>query len=207
MADIKNIIFDFGNVLIDLDETATSKRFMEIFTKKGALIVKGSGILEQYEIGAISTETFLETLSHYLKNDTFDQSDILKAWNSILLEIPSYRFKLLTQLKEKYNVFLLSNTNAAHLKWIYDYMLKEHGINDWDTAYFHKTYYSHLMGKRKPNSDIYRHVLVEEGLNPKETLFIDDKKENINAARRLGIECVLHDEQVRPLKEVLAPYL
>jgi len=200
---IKNIVFDFGNVLIDLDMLATEKAFVQLFSKKGALMVKGSGILEEFEIGAITEATFLEGLSHYLISDTSTKVDIKKAWNAMLLTIPTDRLELLLDLKSKYRIFLLSNTNETHLSYIYDYLDKDLDITDWDTKYFDKTYYSHKMGLRKPHSEIFRQVLDEQKLKAEETLFVDDNRENIATARRIGLKTILHNHNIIPLKEIL----
>ena len=199
---IKNIIFDFGNVIIDINPSATEQKFIDLFTPEGAFMVKSSGILEKYEVGGMQESVFLDLLSGYAP-PSVSREDIKGAWNKMLLFIPKERLALLLDLKKQFNTYLLSNTNATHMNWIYDYLADEHDINDWDEKYFHKAYYSHIMEKRKPNSDIFHQVLEEQNLIPEETLFIDDNSENIATARRVGIHGVLHDERILPLHKVI----
>ena len=103
------------------------------------------------------------------------------------------RFKFLEELRKKYKVFILSNTNDLHLDWVMKDLKKNYKIKDFDTRFFDKTFYSHLMRMRKPEEKIYREVLKEAGIKASETLFIDDNKDNVMKAKKVGIKAVVHD--------------
>lgn len=179
---IKNIIFDFGEVFINLD--------IDGFTKKSFELLNVNEIPEEitafnglYEQGLISTEEFIE---FYLENfPDLEREDISDTWNSILKDFPKHRLEFLKTLKEsnKYKIFLLSNTNALHIDWIKENVsfYKEF------EACFDKFYLSHEINLSKPNKEIFEFVLNENNLKPNECIFIDDKKENTDAASKLGI--------------------
>lgn len=180
---IKNIVFDFGDVFINLDKEAT---YIEL-SKLGidTITDKMMSIAHQYEKGEISTSDFIQ----YFHNEfSISKEDLIVAWNAILLDFPKHRFEFLKDLVtgKKYRLFLLSNTNDLHIKWIQ---------NDWGEELYQKFkkcfeqfYLSHEIGLRKPNADIYQFVLQENNLKASETFFIDDTLENTVAAEKLGIK-------------------
>lgn len=108
----------------------------------------------------------------------------------MLLGIPEGNHELLLKLKDKYRTFLLSNINAIHYDYIMDYLKREFGF-DGNDHLFEKVYYSHLMGKRKPNADIFEQILQENNLKPEETLFIDDSPQHLATAEKLGMQVFL----------------
>ncbi|WKD84671.1 Alpha-D-glucose 1-phosphate phosphatase YihX [Polaribacter huanghezhanensis] len=180
---IKNIIFDFGDIFINLDKEAT---FIEL-AKLGVHKVSDEmmTLAHHYEKGEISTNDFI----CFFQNEfAISKHDLVVAWNAILLDFPKHRLEFLKELSEskKYRLFLLSNTNELHIKWVQ---------NDWGNELytefkncFERFYLSHEIGFRKPNSDIYEFVLQENNLKAKETFFIDDTLENTLAAEKLGIQ-------------------
>jgi putative hydrolase of the HAD superfamily len=105
---------------------------------------------------------------------------------------------MLEILKTRYAIYLLSNTNALHLARAFDDLEKDHGVTDFDAQYFDTTYYSHLIGFRKPDPAAFRHVIEDSFLTPEYTLYIDDMPENIRAARKLGFQTHLSppDEEI-----------
>ena len=180
---IKNIVFDFGDIFINLDKEATFKEL----AKLGVHSVSDQmlTIAHQYEKGEIVTEDFI---SYFKKEFLLTKEELILAWNAILLDFPIQRLQFLKTLAEskKYRLFLLSNTNDLHIKWI---------RNDWgEVLYqefkncFEQFYLSHEIGFRKPNLDIYEFVLKENNLKAEETFFIDDTIENTLAAEILGIK-------------------
>ena len=208
-APIKNLIFDLGNVIIDLDIDRTWQQFSHWLGDDYQQTLKkldpNNDLFIQFEVGTISEEMFFKTL-----RDTVDAPlsirHLKEAWNAMLLQLPAPRLAMLSRLKERYNVYLLSNTNATHLDWVDGYLRTVHGITiaDFDQRYFHKTYYSHLIQLRKPNVNCYEYVLQDAGLNPAETLFIDDMPTNIEGAKKVGIYGYVHkigDEIVEILKD------
>jgi putative hydrolase of the HAD superfamily len=179
---INAIIFDFGDIFINLDKQATTDALQKL------------GILDwnedlnqlnlQYEIGSISEEDFLLGIQKHTNNASIE--DISKAWNAILLDFPLYRLEFLQMLSKKYRLFLLSNTDAIHI----DTFEQKSGTSFYSDFYqcFEKVYFSFEIGMRKPNPEVYNFVLDQNGLQAKHTLFIDDKKENTDAALAMGIQ-------------------
>jgi putative hydrolase of the HAD superfamily len=180
---IKNIVFDFGDVFINLNKEATfielAKLGVEDITKEMMNVAK------QYEIGVISTEKFV----HFFEKEfNINSDELIKAWNAILLDFPLHRLQFLKDLAatKKYRLFLLSNTNELHISWIQNnWGMKLY--NEFKDCY-EQFYLSHEIGFRKPNADIYEFVLQENGLKAEETFFIDDTEENTIAAEKLGIK-------------------
>jgi glucose-1-phosphatase len=192
LPSVKNLIFDLGGVILDLSIPDTLESFgklAKIPTEKVKTIFIGSREFEEYEKGALNDQQFRDFIRQvYNVNATDDQID--HSWNAMLLGIPLAKLNLLNKLKEKYNVYLLSNTNGIHLQHINEVILKKlTGKNELDD-YFHKAYYSHRMLKRKPDADIFEQVLAENDLKPRETLFLDDNLLNIEGAKALGIQTV-----------------
>ena len=135
-----------------------------------------------YEKGLISSADFLTA---YSSEYNLEKDLIVQSWNSILLDFPEYRFDFIKKLSEnkKYRLFLLSNTNEIHIDWI-----KENVpfFEDFKKC-FEAFYLSHEIHFRKPDAAIYKFVLDTHNLRPEESLFVDDIKENTDAAAALGI--------------------
>jgi putative hydrolase of the HAD superfamily len=187
MNKIKNIIFDLGGVIMNLDVPKTIKAFNQLGIKN---LVNDTGhnyqhsFFYDFEVGYISEEQFLALLQNLsLGSPSF--KEIKEAWNAMILDIPQERIDLLQGLKEKYNLFLLSNTNSVHQKKY---------LNEFNEKYklpfnnlFQKSYYSHEIGIRKPNQEIFDFVLKDGRLIAEETLFVDDARSNIVSAQKVGI--------------------
>ena len=180
---IKNIIFDFGDIFINLDKSATNKAFnkLGIYTVTEDLML----LFKAYEKGEVSTEDFI---LFFTSKYTLQKEEIVTAWNAILLDFPLHRLVFLKTLFEskKYKLFLLSNTNDLHITSI---------KNSWGEALyadfkncFEQFYLSHEIHLRKPDTSIFEFVLKENKLLPEETVFIDDVSENTKAAGKLGIQ-------------------
>jgi glucose-1-phosphatase len=205
---IKNLIFDLGNVIIDLDIPRTEAAFETMLGenyKRSLQQLQVQHIFEQYETGKVSEDTFISTLQQST-SQVVSSEDIKTAWNAMLLSIPPQRFAMLLQLKERYNVFLLSNTNKTHLDWVYKYLIETHQITDFESTYFHKAYYSHLIHLRKPNVDIYEYVLRDANILASESVFIDDVAANIEGAQLAGLNTI-HHEVGAEIVDVMAVYL
>ncbi len=186
---IKNIIFDFGDVFINLDKTATTTALKQLgIVDTSEEIVAWN---KAYEKGLLSTESFIKKYQTIAPN--IDNRSLITAWNSILLDFPKHRLEFLQQVQQekKYRLFLLSNTNELHIQWIIQHVPF---YEDFKKC-FEQFYLSHEIQMRKPNADIFEFVLNENQLVPSETLFIDDTKENTNAAASLGIKVWNNDPQ------------
>ncbi|WP_010521031.1 HAD family hydrolase [Aquimarina agarivorans] len=178
---IKNIIFDFGDIFINLDKPAPINAFLSLGLN--APLKDISLINDTYEIGKINTNTFLDTYQKWLPE--VDTNEIIEAWNSILKDFPISRLEFLKTLaqQKKYKLFLLSNTNYLHIEWVKENV----PFFDEFKRCFDKFYLSQEIGFRKPNAEIYEFVLQQNNLKANETLFIDDLKQNTDAAKALGI--------------------
>ncbi|MFB1021935.1 MAG: HAD family phosphatase [Vicingaceae bacterium] len=194
---IKNIIFDLGNVIIDLDTEATKQDFKFLYGPDYEEVMadlKERNVFKKFETGSISTQTFLNELASYDDNITFDE--IKNAWSAMLLDIPEENYKILKKTKENYKTFCLSNTNKLHIDFIYKQLKSTKGVTNLN-GFFEKVYLSHEVGKRKPNEDIFQLVLDNHNLVPSETLFIDDIKKHLVGAEKLGIRTLHMDEDMR----------
>lgn len=194
MEHIKNIIFDFGNVLMDLDLGATERQFQVFWGKdfeQTRARLQQSRIFELYEMGGLSTEEFVEAI-RFAGPAPLSEKQVTDAWNAILLGMPAHRFDFLLQLRQRYQVFLLSNINELHEHWVADYMMREHQIPDYEMRYFDGVYFSHLIRLRKPDLNIYEYVLADAEISGAETLFFDDLKVNVEAAQQVGIQGIFH---------------
>lgn len=181
---IKNIIFDFGDIFINLDKQATYRE-ME---KLGVTQIP-EGMMTNYynyEKGLISTDDFI---AFYQKKFPFiKRQELVDAWNAILLDFPNHRLEFLRELSasKQYRLFLLSNTNELHITWVQQHWGME--LYKEFKNCFEQFYLSHEINFRKPDAEIYKFVLNENNLNASETLFVDDLKENTAAAQELGIQ-------------------
>ncbi|QKX07493.1 HAD family phosphatase [Aquimarina sp. TRL1] len=188
---IKTIIFDFGDVFINLDKTATADAFSKLKTSSSQAFI--TQINELYETGMITTEEFF---THYSTIYPELTSFLIKdAWNAILLDFPTHRLNFLQQLaiSKQYKLILLSNTNELHIDWI------KKNISHYQAfkSCFDQFYLSHEINLRKPTADIFNFVLSKNQILPDETIFIDDTKEHIDTAASLGI----HTWNIDPKKE------
>ncbi|WP_421920995.1 HAD family hydrolase [Marinifilum sp.] len=184
---IPNIIFDFGGVLLNIDPQKAVNSFKQIGLHDVDLIKREyseSGLFDNLEKGFVSPEEFRSQIRKYISNGVSD-AQIDNAWNAMLLDLPFERLELLNRLKKDHRLFLLSNTNIIHWEAYMDMIKQVHGVCLSD--FFVKDYYSHNMGLRKPNPQIYSEVLEAEGLKAGETLFIDDMLANVEAARSVGM--------------------
>ncbi|MFP4088792.1 MAG: HAD family hydrolase [Cyclobacteriaceae bacterium] len=197
----KNLIFDLGGVIIDLD-TSLSFQALSSFclgTSSGEqLLSENVKLFLDYEKGLISSDDFRQGIRQLTTNEALSDEEIDEAWNRMLLHIPEERFKLLETLRQKYRLFVLSNTNAIHVTAFNHIVEKTSGKPDL-THFFDKVYFSHEIRLRKPEPEIYEYVLQNSGLKAEESLFIDDRFENIEAARALGMQ-VFH---VTPEQNIL----
>lgn len=181
---IKNIIFDFGDIFINLDKPAVFKALANVgYTE---VTPELDDIFKAYEMGLMTSENFILKLNEIFPSAT--PKELKDAWNSILLDFPENRLLFLEQLasEKKYRLFLLSNTNEIHIDYVINAM-GEAQFNRFKDC-FEKFYLSHEIKLRKPNKDIYEFVLNENNLIAEETFFVDDTQENTAASAALGIK-------------------
>lgn len=185
---VKNLLFDLGGVIVDINFDNTINAFKELgldnfqnhYTQKVQ-----SDFFVRYETGKISSEQMREELKMSLKaGTTNDQIDI--AWCAMLGDTPQKNIELLKLLKKKYNMFLLSNTNEIHIDYYLEKVKREN--NEFFPDCFNKLYYSHVVGLHKPDSEIFTYVMSDAGIKPEETLYIDDTEMHIDSAAGMGFQ-------------------
>ena len=180
---IKNIIFDFGDIFINLDKQGTYKAMATLGVTE--ITQEMMEVYHQYEKGLMTTDAFI---GFFYEKFNIPKTDLIKAWNAVLLDFPQRRLDFLTELaqSQKYRLFLLSNTNDLHIKWVQG-SLGDEFYSKFKNA-FEQFYLSHEINFRKPDVEIYEFVLKENDLIAEETLFVDDLKENTDSADTLGIK-------------------
>ena len=202
---ICNIIFDLGGVILNIDPQLTVNEFRKLgwndfYGEYNQSLAKE--LFFQLESGNASPEAFRDSVRQMI-HDQIEDSSIDKAWSAMILDIPQDRIRYLEILKERYRIFLLSNTNEIHRIKFHHNFEEVFGYSFYEL--FERNFYSHEMGMRKPNPEIYIRALNEAGILAEETLFIDDMVANTEAAKNVGMR-VLH---INPgsMMEVLPRYL
>jgi glucose-1-phosphatase len=186
---IKNIIFDYGGVIINIDFNLTIDAFKILgFSNVEEVLFQSnsSRLLLMMERGQLSPEEFYQEIR---KSSGLKLSDIEIeiAWNALLLDMPEKRILLLEKLRKKYRIFLLSNSNIIHYNKYLSQLNDQYGYSNFNML-FEKAWFSHDLNMNKPNLDIYNYTLNDAELVPHETLFIDDTKANTDAASKVGMK-------------------
>ena len=193
MTGVKAVIFDLGNVLIELHYDRSLNMLKELTDRGEAELnemLVTAPLLQQFEVGNITESEFKDSFRDHMKIDlSSDRFD--KIWNALLGNITSERIQRVRALKSMYKTFVLSNTNAIHERCFNAKLKSAHGFDEIGDL-VDKAYFSHVIGLRKPDSSIYEFVLAQENLLPAEVLFIDDREDNILSASRLGINTYLN---------------
>ncbi len=189
---IKNIIFDLGGVIYDINYHNIATTFasfgMSDFEEKYSQ-EKQTDLIDLFEEGKVSVEDFrryIRSLTSIPLSD--DQIDI--AWNAILIDIPEHRVNLLQQVKKNYSIFLFSNTNELNYSRFIPDMKEKYGF-DIFSSIFIKSYFSHHIHLKKPSKESFFYIMEEQKLNPSETLFIDDTTRHVEGARAAGLSAYL----------------
>jgi putative hydrolase of the HAD superfamily len=188
----KAVIFDFGNVIINIEFQRIYQTFAKFTSKPIAYIEKRiteEQIFRRYESGQFTDEEFREIIRQTLCFALSDK-EVDTAWNAILLDIPIERIDLINNIRKKYPVYLLSNTNNIHISASNNYLNEAHGIKNLDVL-FDKLYLSYEMGMWKPDTEIYYEVLRSINLEPNEVIFFDDNLQNIESAKAIGMQTIL----------------
>ncbi|MBE0651519.1 MAG: HAD family phosphatase [Bacteroidales bacterium] len=187
--EIENIIFDFGGVILDIDPKLTVSEFQKLGCKDVEKLQSEAfyqEIILKFEKGLLTPNEFRSRIREFLNMD-FTDAQIDHAWNTLLSTLKKERIQTLEAAKKHYALYMLSNSNAIH----YDFFvkdLKDHfGYEDFD-ALFRKAYFSFRLHMHKPNTDIYHYVIRQENIVPEKTLFIDDRADNIEGARKAGLK-------------------
>lgn len=186
---IKTIIFDLGNVIIDVDANRTQAALSQLGVERSEdvfTLTQQNALCDRFERGEITRHEFLSGLA------TFAQAGVglnalQSAWEAMILEATPNRLQTIAALRKKYQVFLLSNTNEIHYDTVSQHLREHHAVDQLESL-FDRTYLSYQVGHRKPTEAIYQHVLHDANLTPVETLFIDDLPANLSIPQQLGIQ-------------------
>lgn len=188
--DFDALIFDLGGVIINLDYNRTIHafedlgmgNFHEVYSQAAQ-----TNLFDDLETGKISAQRFINSLLPYLRSGTTPNM-VVHAWNAMILNVPIEKLQLLTELKEKYPVYLLSNTNELHVPVVRREWAKVTSLPM--EHYFNRIFFSNEVHLRKPDRSIFEYVCSEEGLNPARTLFIDDSIQHIRGAEEFGLQTI-----------------
>ncbi len=188
----ENIIFDLGGVLLDIDYAKTEEafnklgytRFTEMYNQFSA-----NAVFENLETGKISPDSFYEHMLQASEH-TVSKEQVTNAWNAMLLDFREPSLQFLEKLAKNHRLFLLSNTNAVHYEAFMKMYAAKFPNKDFH-SYFSKAYYSHEIGLRKPGKEVFEFVTGDAGVDPGQTLFIDDSYNNIDGAKKAGLQAHL----------------
>jgi len=203
---IRHIIFDLGGVLLNLDYQRTEQAFVDLgITNFGELYsqLQQTAIFDQLETGKIGQVEFVKAIQD-ISGLTLSEEQIIDAWNAMLLDFPLRRLQILQQLRNHYDLFLLSNTNEIHEAAFNKTLLDDHNISNIG-LFFDRAYLSHRVGLRKPMKEIFMHVLEENGLKAEHTLFIDDSPQHIEGAKLTGIQTIYLEKGMTIEEHIFKP--
>ena len=204
LSQIRNIIFDLGGVIINIDYNKTIAALQQLCLSHCNIAFnqqEQAHLFDLFETGVSSPAAFRNDLreTYHL---TASDAEIDAAWNAMLIGIPKDRIDLLLELGNRYRLFLLSNTNAIHMQRFNEMVAHSFTIPSLD-ALFDQTYYSHLIGRRKPDAAVFEMILQQHDLKKEETLFIDDSIQHIVSARNVGLQ-TLHLQPPLTINTVFA---
>ena len=206
LKDIKNIIFDLGGVLLKIDPQKTIEAFGRLGMEQ---LVGEKGLSYDHEIfyrmeqGQISPDEFRNGVRKLLtERVSFQEIDL--AWTAMLLDFPEIRVELVKKLRKNYRIYLFSNTNAIHVEKFHSNFRNQHGFEV--STLFEKDFYSNEIGYRKPSPESYQEIIRISGINPAESLFIDDSLPNVEAAIASGLKG-LWLEPGQKVEEIFVEYL
>ncbi len=188
VSSIRNIIFDLGGVVLNINVRLTVEALKNLGWKNAGdeeELQKNKELFFNFEKGLITSETFRSRL-RLLTQDNHNNAEIDAAWTAMILDIPSDRVKYLENLRNHYRLFLLSNTNEIHKEKFHREFEQKYGYPFYEL--FDRNHYSHEMGKRKPDPEIFLQVLDENRLISSESLFIDDMVDNVKSAESVGMK-------------------
>lgn len=205
---IKNIIFDLGDVIINIDVPRATRSFAELSNQSLEdvhLLIHQNEVFTKFETGHLTPLAFRSLIREVFKTPDWTDEAIDTAWNSLLLDIPPDRIKKIQELSQKgYRLFLLSNTSSIHIDEVNAILFRTVEIEHLSHL-FEKLFLSYEMGVMKPSPDIYKNVLESAGIDADETLFLDDNLDNIRAAAECGIHTI-HVQKPMTIVDYLRDY-
>jgi FMN phosphatase YigB (HAD superfamily) len=196
---IKNIILDFGGVLLNIDYQLTEQAFIKLGCTNFREIYSQAAqtdLFNKFETGDITETVFFEKLKNLSGIEKLNIDEIKNAWNAMLIHFPIENYLMLKKLKKKYRVFLLSNTNETHIAEFERLVETTCSVAEFENL-FEKVYYSYKMGVRKPDTACFLQVINENNLILEETIFVDDSFQHIEGARKSGITAYFLEKDLR----------
>ena len=193
MENIRNLIFDLGNVILNIDtklsEIAFAKYGMNDFEKLYTLASQNE-LFDRLEVGSITENEFYDEFRR-VTSCKLDNKTLEQCWDALIMDFPSARIEMLKRLKNegKYRTFILSNTNIIHYRFYTALLKRTLGVDGLESLVEH-AYFSHEIGLKKPNRDIFDYVVEHSHIKPEESIFIDDNEANIKAANALGFNTI-----------------
>lgn len=201
--DYKNIVYDLGGVLLNIDYHLTAQAFKKLGIHNFEQLfsqAQQSQLFDNYEKGLISSDEFRNEIN-LLCGNRFLKTQIDDAWNAMLLDFPGNRIEILKKTAKTHRTFLLSNTTEIHIEAFNTYLKNELNINDF-YAFFEKAYLSYEIGLRKPDKKIFEYVIEQNNLIPSETLYIDDSIQHIISAESIGIKAYWLDVKKESIVDI-----
>jgi HAD superfamily hydrolase (TIGR01509 family) len=195
--NFKNILFDLGGVILDINVQATLKRFYELGFPAELMQFPNSMTTDlyfRYETGKLDTEQFRNEIRKAAGVEMTDHA-FDEAWNAMIIRFPEERIALLKRLSKRYNLYMLSNTSSLHVK-VFEKMYLEVAGEPMQEV-FKKIYYSHEIGWHKPDLEAWEYVLNDAHIKAEETLFLDDNIHNIKASQELGFQAIHIHERIQ----------
>ncbi len=189
LTNIKNIIFDLGNVLLNLDFDKSIKAFNKLGLKEDVIDEKqthADKVFYELSIGKVSPAEFRDRIRKLLQNSEITDAEIDHAWNALVLDVPEHRVEMLKKLQSRFGIFLFSNTNPIHIEKLSAEFSNQYQIEF--SSLFDNVFYSHEIQKYKPDVTSYLKVIELAGIDPSKSLFIDDLKPNIEGAEKAGLK-------------------
>lgn len=203
-SNFKNIIFDFGGVIINIDYHSSIHAFHQLGIKsfeEQYSKMKQSHLFDELEMGLITPEEFRNRIRS-ISSESLSDQQIDNAWNAILIDLPKENVEYLEKLKANHNLFLLSNTNEIH-EHAFTGMIQKKFDKNVLKEVFDKIYFSHHLKMRKPDPEIFKIVLRENNLIAEETLFVDDSPQNIEGAMKVGLQTFYFEKGMK-LEDILS---
>ena len=189
MSSIKNIVFDLGGVLLDIDVSKTNAAFealgIQNFSQYYTLSLVNP-LFETLETGGIEPGEFYSSLRQ-IANTKATDAELMHAWNALLLDWRKQSVHHLQSLSKNYKLYLFSNTNVIHHNAFIEYFSMQTGLDSFEDL-FTSVWYSFEKNIRKPYATSYQKLMHAELIQPRETLFIDDTLVNIEGAQTAGMQ-------------------
>jgi putative hydrolase of the HAD superfamily len=185
---VKNIIFDLGGVLLNIDPRKTIEAFGQLGMEQ---LIGDKGLSYDHEIfylmeqGKVSPDEFRNGVRKLLPTEVSDDQ-IDDAWTAMLLDFPKVRIELVQNLRTHFGIYLFSNTNAIHVAKYHTNFRNQHGFEV--SSLFEKDFYSNEIGYRKPSPESFQEIIRLSGIIPEESIFIDDSQANVEAAIACGLK-------------------